>query len=156
MMVRSTVLACGLGIVAMGAAMAQDQAPPPPPSGQMQGPPGGHGGMMDPGRRAEHMKHELGLSNDQTAQVKAILEDSHTKMEAVRSNSSASQEDRHSQMMTIHQAENDKIEALLTPDQKTKYQAMQQHMRDRMRGGPGGPPAGDTAPPPPPPASPQS
>jgi Spy/CpxP family protein refolding chaperone len=134
----------------MGAAMAQDEAPPPPPSGQMQGPPPGGRGMMDPGRGADRMKQELNLTDDQTAQVKAILEDGRTKMEALRSNSSLSQEDRRSQMMSIHEAQQEKIEALLTPDQKTKYQEMQAQMRGRRRGGQGGPPAGDTAPPPPP------
>ena len=154
MLVRSAVLVCGLGVVAAGAAVAQDQAPPPPPQGQM-GPPSGGGprGGMDPGRRAERMKHELSLSEDQTAQVKTILEDSRTRMEGLRSNSSLSQDDRRSQMMTIRKAENDKIEALLTPDQKTKYAAMQEHMRDRMRdGAPNGAPA-DAPPPPPPPQS---
>lgn len=92
--------------------------------------------MMDPGQRAERMKHELNLTDDQTAQVKTILEDGRTKMEALRSNSSLSQDDRRSQMMSIRKAQNDKIEALLTPDQKTKFATMQQQMRDRMRNGP--------------------
>ncbi|HEV2578245.1 MAG TPA: hypothetical protein VGU25_13640 [Acidobacteriaceae bacterium] len=158
-LVRSAVLACGLSIAAAGAAVAQDQTPPPPPQGQMGPPNGGgpRGGMMDPGRRAERMKHELNLTDDQTSQVKTILEDSRTKMEALRSNSSLSQDDRRSQAMSLRKAENDKIEALLTPDQKTKFATMQQQMRDRMRnGGPEGAPAGGPPPPPPPPPRPQS
>lgn len=107
---------------------------------------------MDPGKRADMLKQNLGLSDDQTSQVKSIFQDSQTKMEGVRSNSSLSQDDRRSQMMSIRKAESDKVQALLTPDQKTKYAAMQAQMRDRMRGGsPGGAPAGDAAPPPPPP-----
>ena len=153
MMVRSAVLVCGLGVAVVGTAFAQDQAPPPPPAGTaMQGPPrGGRGGMMDPGRRADMLKQNLSLTDDQTSQVKTILEDSRTKMEALRSNSSLSQDDRRSQMMSIRKAENDKVEAILTPDQKTKYAAMQAQMRDRMRGGA---PGGDAAPPPPPPPPP--
>jgi ribosome recycling factor len=91
---------------------------------------------MDPGRRSQMIKERLSLSDDQTSQVKTILEDSRTKMEALRSNSSLSQDDRRSQMMSMRKAENDKIEGLLTPDQKTKYQAMEQE-RGRMRGGSG-------------------
>jgi ribosome recycling factor len=91
--------------------------------------------MMDPGRRTQMMKDRLSLSDDQTSQVKSILEDSQTKMEALRSNSSLSQDDRRSQMMSLRKAENDKIEALLTADQKTKYEAMQQEMRGRRGGG---------------------
>jgi Spy/CpxP family protein refolding chaperone len=156
MMVRSAALACGLGVAAVGAAFAQDQAPPPPPAGQMQGPPpgGGRGGMMDPGKRADMLKQNLSLSDDQTSQVKTIFEDSRTKMEALRSNSSLSQDDRRSQMMSLRKAENDKIDAILTPDQKTKYAAYQQQMRDRMRNGP--PNGGAPPQPPPTPPAPQS
>ena len=78
---------------------------------------------MDPGRRADMLKQNLSLTDDQTSQVKTIFEDSRTKMEAVRSNSSLSQDDRRSQMMSLRKAENDKVDALLTPDQKTKYAA---------------------------------
>ena len=110
--------------------------------------------MMDPGARADMMKKNLNLSDDQTSQVKGIFEDSRTKMEALRSNTSLSQDDRRSQMMSIHKAEQDKITALLTPDQKTKYAAMQEQMRDRMRNGPPeGAPAGTPPAPPPPPQS---
>ena len=102
----------------------------------------------DPGHRADMLKQNLSLTDDQTSQVKSIFEDSRTKMEALRSNSSLSQDDRRSQMMSLRKAENEKVEALLTPDQKTKYAAMQEQMRGRMRGGA---PGGDAAPPPPPP-----
>ena len=107
--------------------------------------------MMDPGARAEMLKKNLNLTDDQTSQVKTIFEDSRTKMEGVRSNSSLSQDDRRSQMMSIRKTENEKINALLTPDQKTKYAALQEQMRDRMRNGP---PEGGGPPPPPPPPQP--
>jgi Spy/CpxP family protein refolding chaperone len=119
--------------------------------------------MMDPAKRADMLKQNLNLTDDQTSQVKTIFEDSRTKMEALRSNSSLSQDDRRSQMMSLRKAENDKIDAILTPDQKTKYSALQQQMRDRMRGGapgagPGGGPPAPPAPPQPPspPPAPQS
>jgi Spy/CpxP family protein refolding chaperone len=112
--------------------------------------------MMDPTQRADMLKQNLNLTDDQTSQVKTIFEDSRTKMEALRSNSSLSQDDRRSQMMSLRKAENDKIEALLTPDQKTKYAALQQQMRGRMRGGPPNGEAPPPPPPPPPPPAPQS
>lgn len=155
---RTAVLVCGLGLM-VGVAAGQDDAPPPPPSGQMQGPPPGGRHMGDPAHRAEHLKHALGLSDDQTSQVKAVLEDSQSKMEVLRSNTSLSREDRRSQMMAIRQTQEDKIGAILTPDQKTKYDAMQakqrEHMRDHHENG--GAPGSDTAaPPPPPPPPPQN
>jgi periplasmic protein CpxP/Spy len=149
---RAAVLLCGLGLVA-GAAMAQDAPPAGPPPGA-QGPPsggpGGPRGMMNPERRAGMLQKRLSLSDDQTTQVKAIFEDGRTKMEALRSNTSLSQEDRRAQMMALHQTEDTKVEAVLTPDQKTKYEAMQAEMHQRMQDHQQGAP-GAGAPPPPPP-----
>lgn len=148
---RTAALLCGLGLMT-GLAVAQDDAPPPPPpNGQMQGPPpaGARGGMD---RRVEHMKHELNLSDDQASQIKSILEDSRGKMVALRGNTSLSKEDRRSQMMTIHQTEEDKIHGVLTADQKTKYDAMMAKQRERMKARrDAGQAGGDSTPPPPPP-----
>jgi periplasmic protein CpxP/Spy len=132
--------------------LAQDTPPPPPPAGQGGPPPGGgmRGGGMNPERRLEMMQKELSLTPDQTTQVKGIFADSRTKMEALRSNTGLSQDDRRTQMMGIRKDENGKIEALLTPDQKTKYKAMQEQMRERRGPDGQGPP-----PPPPPPPNPQ-
>jgi periplasmic protein CpxP/Spy len=143
---RTAVLLCGLGLLA-GAVVAQD-TPPPPPAGAQGPPPGGPGGrgMMDPERRANMLKERLNLTDDQTAQVKGIFADSRTKMEALRSNTSLSQDDRRSQAMAIRQSEDQRVHGVLTADQKTKYDAMQAEMRQRMQerqGAPGGaPPAG--------------
>ena len=118
--------------------MAQDTPPPPPPDAQTQGPPPGGpgGGRMDPARRLAMMKDQLGLSDDQTAKIKAIMDESRGKMEGVRADSSLSQDDSRAKMMAINQEQNSKIRAVLTADQQTKFDAMQQ----RMRRGPGGPP----------------
>ncbi len=122
--------------------LAQDTAPPPPPSGQMQGPPpGGPGGRMDPARRLQMMKDQLSLSDEQTAKIKAIMDEGRGKMEGVRADSSLSQEDMRAKMMALNQEQNGKIRAVLTADQQTKFDAMQQRMR-RGPGGPGGGPGG--------------
>lgn len=141
-----TVVFCGAAL-SVAPVFAQTDAPPP------QGPPPPYAGPRHggAGHRVEMLQHELNLSADQTAQVKALFETERSKMEALRSNSTLSNEDRRSQMMTIHQDEETKLRALLTPDQVTKYDAMQAHMRARMqqREDGGGPP------PPPPSGNPQ-
>lgn len=146
-MMRAAALLCGLGLLT-GAALAQDQAPPPPPAGSQAQAPGGQRGMGSE-RRIERMKTQLNLTDDQTTQVKAIMEDSQAKMEAVRGNSALSQEDRRSQMTAIFKAEQDKVDAILTPDQKTKYDAMQARMRQRMQERQGGAGQGTGEAPPP-------
>lgn len=114
---------------------AQTDAPPPPP------PEGRHWG--GPEHRVQMLQHALDLNADQTAQVKALLETEHTKMEAVHSNTALSPDDRRAQAMAIHQDTTTKMHALLTPEQATKYDSMEARMREHRPGG--------NPPPPPPP-----
>jgi len=136
-------------MLAIVPAMAQDTPPPPPAQGDAQGPPPGGGGRggMNPARRLEMMQKQLNLSPEQSTAVKAILDDEQAKMEALRSDTTTSREDRRSKMTGIHEAEKTKIEAVLTKDQNVKYEAMEARMRDRRQQGGGG----DGPPPPPPP-----
>ena len=146
------MLSAGLGLSA--AVAQQETAPPPPPDQQQQGPP--PNGMqgprhMDPERRVEQMQRRLNLSDSQTAQVRQIFSESHGQMESIRSNASLAPEDRRAQMMSLHQGEQARIRAVLTPDQQAKFDAMQAKMRERRaeEGGQGAPV------PPPPSGSPQ-
>jgi hypothetical protein len=111
---------------------------------------------MDPARRLQMLQDRLNLTADQTTQIKAIFEDTRTKMEALRSNSALAQDDRRTQSEALRKDENTKVEALLTADQKTQYEEILARQRDRMRngGGPGGPGGDGSAPPPPPPPPP--
>ncbi len=150
----AAVLLCAGGLM-VSAAMAQ-QDTPPPPDGAMQGPPPGGHGRGGPEHRLEMMKHHLNLTDDQTAQLKTVLEGERAKMEALRSNTSLTPQDRRAQMMAIHQDGDSKIHAFLTPDQKTKFDEMEarqrEHMQEGRRGGPDGPPPPADAPAPPAPA----
>jgi protein CpxP len=148
--VRSAgILLCGT-VLAIAPAMALQCAPPAAPQGDAQGPPpggpGGRGGMMNPERRLKMMETQLNLTPDQSTAIRAIFEDERTKMEAARSaDASLSPEDRRAKMMAMRQDENTKIEAVLTPDQKTRYEAMMARQRERMENR-----QGDGPPPPPP------
>jgi periplasmic protein CpxP/Spy len=136
---RLMTIALG-GLLAMGATSAiyaQDTTSQPQQQGQW-----GHGRGMDPSRQLEHLTKALSLTADQQTQIKPILVDRDQKMQALFQNQSLSREDRHTQMQAIHQDSETKINAVLNDDQKQKYQAMQEHMRDH-----GGPPqGGDNAP----------
>ena len=135
----AAVLLCG-AMLAVLPAMAQQDAPPPPSQGQTQGGPHGRGGMMNPEQHAAHLQKALGLSDDQTAQVKAIFTDEQTKGQALWQNTSLSREDRHTQMEALRQDEDTKVQGVLTADQKTKYAALQAQMRDHRGNGNGGAP----------------
>ncbi len=102
---------------------------------------------MDPERRVQMMQQRLNLSDGQTAQVREIFSESHAQMETIRSNASLTQEDRRAQMMTLHQGEQSRIRAVLTPDQQAKFDAMQARRQERHAEG-----GGQGAPVPPPPS----
>lgn len=133
-----------------GTARAQDNPPPPPPppdQAQPGGAPGPGARRMDPDRQLQRLTQELNLTTDQQDKIKPLLVDRAQKMQALFQDQSLSQEDRRMKARTISEGTNNSIKALLTDDQKQKFDAMQERMR--QRGGPGGPP------PPPQGASPQ-
>jgi periplasmic protein CpxP/Spy len=144
------VAVLALGTIALVALPVMAQDPPPPPQGQA-GPQHGHGGPGGMrGNQVEFLTKKLDLTSDQVTQVKAIDDDARKQFMALRDDTSIAGADKRAKMMDIHKASQDKIRALLTDDQKTKYDALQAEMRDRMqnrRGGQGAPP--------PPPAAPQ-
>ena len=107
--------------------MAQDPAPAAP-QGQM----GPRGRGME-GRQLEMLTQKLNLTADQQTKVKAIDEDTGKQMMAVRNDASLSQDDKRAKMMDIRKGSQDKIRGILTDDQKTKYDAMQAEMKERMK-----------------------
>ena len=137
---RVAVLAIGATALSVSAVAQDPGAPPPPPAGQ-HGPRGG--GMR--GHQVEFLTKKLDLTPDQVTQVKAIDADTWKQAKAVQDDTSVAGPDKRSKMMEIHKASQDKIRALLNPDQQTKFDALQAEMREH-RGNRGG---GNGAPPPP-------
>jgi protein CpxP len=143
------------GLLATGVMLAQepgsapDQNAPQAEGGGM----GGHGGrgmMMDPDQRLAHMTKRYKLTADQQSQIKPILQDEQQQMQSMRSDTTSSREDKRAKMQSMHQASTQKIEAVLTDDQKQKFEADQQKMQERrsehMHGGGQG--SGDAGQPP--------
>ena len=95
------------------------------------------------------LQQALNLTPEQTTQVRALFSAERTRMEALRSNSALAPDERRSQMIAIHQDGETKMRGILTPDQATKYAALEARMRERR--GEGGPPQPPQPPPPPPP-----
>ena len=139
---RVAMIALCSGVLCAVPMMAQDAAPTAPPSQGQMGP---RGRGME-GRQLEMLTKRLNLTTDQQTQVKAIDEDTGKQMMTVRNDTALSQDDKRSKMMDIRKASQDKIRAILTDDQKTKYDALQAEMKERMKQG-----GGQGAPPPPPP-----
>jgi protein CpxP len=112
--------------------MAQDSSSTPPATQDNMG---GHGGRgrMGGERQLSMLTKQLNLTPDQVTQVKAIDDDTMTQAKAVRDDTSIAQADKRAKMMEIHKAAQAKIRAVLTDDQKTKYDAMQAQMHEKMK-----------------------
>lgn len=142
----AVLLLVGVIWMVSGAAIAQN-------SGDQQGPPAageehGYGHRhMDPHKHTEMLTKQLKLTSDQQPKVLEILKSQQSQMETLHSDTSLSQDDRHTKMMDIHKASNDQIRALLDANQQKKWDAMQsQH--EHWGHGPGGQgaPSGDAQP----------
>ena len=114
-----------------------------------QGGSGGQRGMMSPEAQQailDDMTKKVGLTDDQVTKIKAINADQMKQMMALRESGGDPQEMRP-KMMAIRTDAQTKIKALLTDDQKPKYDEFVASQRP-MGGGRG--PGGGGAPPPPP------
>ena len=127
--IRVALLAmCAAALVAAAPAMAQG---------------GGGGGMrgggMNTQAQVDRMTTALTLTADQQTTIKAILDANMKDTMALRADTSLSDDDRMAKMQAMRKAQTDKIKAVLTDEQKPKYDEMLAAQRQRT-------------PPPPPPA----
>lgn len=136
---------------------AQDAAPPPPPPPMQQGMGGMHHGMrhhrMTPERQLQHLTRALNLTAAQQEQLKPILTEQDQKMRAIWQSQAQQRQQMREQMMSAAKESKAKIEAVLTPEQQQKFDAMIHRRMERMhqwRQHHGAPP-----PPPPPSSEPQ-
>ena len=88
-----------------------------------------HAGMHQKEMSAEqHLKmlsEKLNLTDDQKTKIKPIMENKLQKMKTFREDSSLSEDQKHAKMKSIHQALHEQINAVLTPEQQTKFKEMQ-------------------------------
>ena len=68
------------------------------------------------------MTKRYGLSNDQAAQLRTILTDEQQKAATVLKDSSLTPPDLFAKMKSLKDDETTRISAILTPEQRTKYQ----------------------------------
>ena len=98
------------------------------------------GGRMrrSPEEMAKGLQTQLKLSDDQTTKITAIYKDQATKMDSVRTAANGDRDAMRQAMMPMRKATNEKVKAVLTPEQATAFEKLQQEMADRMRQGGGG------------------
>ena len=133
-----------LAMTTGSALLAQESTPPP--AAQDQGPMhhGGMHGPMSPDRELEGLTKKLNLSTDQQAQIKPILQDRQDQMKQIHVDASLARPDKMAKMKSLDESSNQKLEAVLTADQKPKYEKMiadrkakMQEMREARQNGGG-------------------
>jgi hypothetical protein len=89
----------------------------------------------------QHLKiltEKLGLTEDQQAKTKPILEEMHDGMVKVSHDESLSQDERMQQMKPLHEKADREIRAFLTDDQKKKLDDLESHphpeLHEKMNG----------------------
>ncbi|SEF55294.1 hypothetical protein SAMN05421819_0395 [Bryocella elongata] len=126
----SAALLLSLGGVA---ALAQQDAPPAPQQGQ----PPMHHRRADPQREVAHLTRALNLTPDQASKLEPILATRDQQMKAVFQNQQLAPQDRHQQMMAIHQTTEQQLATVLTPDQLQQLKEMRHKGRGRGQWGQG-------------------
>ncbi len=125
------------GAVLLGMSVgAVAQNPPSPMQGAqqapMQAPQQAQPPTMD--QRMARLTQVLNLTPAQQQQIRPVLEDAQSKMNALAADTATPMADRQAKAQALRETVRSKIDAVLTPEQKQKVQAASQR-------GPGGPPA---------------
>lgn len=107
----------------------------------------------------EQLKEKLSLTDDQVTQLKQLSKDQRKQEQAIRQDTTLSDDDRRTKLQALRKAQHDQVRALLTPDQQKIFDTMPiggGRRRPRPDGAAGAPPPpADGAPPvnvPPPPS----
>jgi protein CpxP len=122
---------CGVIVAVTPALRAQDATPAPATSPAAAPEKGQHKG----GDMLARLTTELSLTDDQQAKVKAIVEDSRTKMQGLKGDTTLTDDQKKAKFKDIRDAQTAAIKAILTPDQVTKYDALQQKWQANRKGG---------------------
>jgi Spy/CpxP family protein refolding chaperone len=85
------------------------------------------------GNPGERMKKELGLTDAQAEQMKAIHEASREQLKAIKENEALSLEEKKTAAKKLHEATKAKVDALLSPEQKAKFDKMREGMKEHMK-----------------------
>lgn len=76
------------------------------------------------------MIKDLNLTESQKAQLKASREQMRTQMEAIKNDSTLSQEQKKEKMQQLHQSQRTKMNSVLTAEQKSKLKAERTEKKD--------------------------
>ncbi|HUS20125.1 MAG TPA: Spy/CpxP family protein refolding chaperone [Terriglobales bacterium] len=80
----------------------------------------------------QKMSTELGLTEAQKTQLKALHEQERTKAQELRVNTSLTKEQKMEQMKALRESSQSQMKSILTPEQQTKFETMKQNRKEHM------------------------
>ena len=110
---KKSLIACLVALALAGMCSVATYAQQPDQGGEHRGGRMGRG-PMTPQAELDRLNKELNLTKDQQDKIKPILEDQQKQMQALREDTSSSQQDRMSKMRDIHKSSTEQIRAVLT------------------------------------------
>lgn len=90
----------------------------------------------------QRLKDSLQLSDTKADSVIAVLQEFQPKQREIFMDQSLSQDDKMTKIKDLNTQRKEKLKTVLTDDQITKYEAMEQRIREQMRQGGGRRPGG--------------
>jgi len=103
------------------------------------------GGGHHHGDRLAMLTEKLGLTEAQQEQIKPILKSEFEQMKALKDDTTTPKDEKREKFKSIHQAAEEQINAILTPEQLQKMKDWREEHRGKHGPGAGGP-AGGPAP----------
>lgn len=124
---KKLLLSAVAGLTALSSVQLHAQAPVPPPVQSQAGEPakGGKGGGDKGARgreRFEKLKTDLALTDDQAKKVQDIMMAQREKMKGMKDDTTLSADQKKEKMKAGREEVDAKISALLTPEQKAKWE----------------------------------
>ena len=151
-MFRHLMSSVVIGVLLSASCATGAQEPGPPPPDAMEAPPPT---AMRPRLNVEkelaRLSKRYALSDDQKAQVRIILLDEKRKMDALFEDTSGGSEQSFAKIIAIREDQTSRISAVLTPDQRAKFEKDTKKEQPFPDGQPPGPPPGGADSPGPPP-----
>ena len=84
-------------------------------------------------KKADKLKTELGLSDDQRTKVYAILLENTTKIQAIKAKYPNDKKAAQAEIRPLRQAADTSIKAILTPEQITKWEALKKEKKEKHK-----------------------
>ena len=99
---------------------------------QGTGPGGGPRGA-NPGRFVDRMAQELNLTESQKSTIQSYLEDQRSQLQVLRNDTTLTRDQKAQRMREITQQTRDKIQSILTVEQKQKAEDLRNQARERVQ-----------------------